>query len=307
MKITSLQNNHIKHVIRLQRRRYRDQHGQFALEGYRAILRATQNGFPLDTLYFCPEFFLGDNEESLIEEARAGGCTTVEVDAAPFKKMAQRQRPEGLIAVAQQNRRRLTNFAPPNGNGFYLFVEAIEKPGNLGAIMRSADGAGVDALVVCSPEAETVANSGANGESTHAPPQTDIYHPEVLRASAGTIFTQPIFEATTPEAIKWCQQHAVTSLAATPFARSLYTAVVMRGPLAIVVGSEQYGLSEVWLHGATAQVRLPMRGQADSLNVAMAATLLCYEAVRQRYDAEPSQSFSKPSLPVSDVADTDEV
>jgi TrmH family RNA methyltransferase len=262
MIITSLQNPRIKNAVRLRDARARERQGATVVEGYRAILRAVDNGYPLGELYVCPDLFLGENEEALIERAADAGAQVIQVAEGPFLKMAYRDRPEGLLAVVPQVRRPLLEHEPAE-QAFYLMVEAIERPGNLGSILRSADAAGVDAVVVCEAQA-------------------DVFNPEVIRASVGTIFAVTILEASTPEALDWCRQHAIRTLAATPHAERIYTDLDMQGPLAIVVGTEQHGLSEAWLSQADVRVRIPMFGQADSLNVATATTLLLYEVVRQR-------------------------
>jgi TrmH family RNA methyltransferase len=262
MIITSLQNARVKNVVKLREARARAEQGLTIVEGYRAILRALDNAYPLSEIYVCPALFLGENEDALIERAIAAGARAIQVAEDPFVKMAYRDRPEGLLALAPQLRTSLQEYLPDD-KGFYLIVEAIERPGNLGSILRSADAAGVDAVVVCEP-------------------QTDILNPEVIRASVGTLFALTILEATTSQAIAWCRRHTVRSMAATPHAERLYTQVDMRGALAIVMGTEQHGLSEVWLSLADVQMRIPMFGQADSLNVATASTLLLYEVVRQR-------------------------
>ena len=178
--------------------------------------------------------------------------------------MAFRARPEGLLAVAPQRHLQLTDHQPAD-NGVYIIAEAIEKPSNLGTLLRSADCAGVDGVIVCEPI-------------------TDIFHPDVVRGSTGALFSVPTFVASTAQTLTWCQRHQIRTLAATPHAQQLYTAVDMEGAIAIVVGTEQYGLSQRWLDEADEQVIVPMLGQMDSLNVSMAATLLVYEAVRQRHN-----------------------
>ncbi|MEM7532844.1 MAG: RNA methyltransferase [Chloroflexota bacterium] len=262
MRITSLQNQHIKNVVKLHQRRHRDRQGKLIIEGYRAVLRAIENGYPLETLYICPSLFFGKNEPWLIESVRKTGVQVIDVAEPAFLKMAYRQRPEGLLAVASQVRHALIE-QQTESNGFYLIAESIEKPANLGSILRTADGAGVNATIVCDA-------------------CTDIFNPNVVRASVGTFFSVPVWEASTAETIDWCQAQGIVTLAATPQADKLYTEVDMTKPIAIVVGTEQYGLSEQWLTCADAQIKLPMFGQVNSLNVAIAASLLLYEAVRQR-------------------------
>lgn len=262
MRITSLQNPHIKNCVKLQQRRERDRQQKMVVEGYRAILQAMHNRYPLHTLYYCPELFYGHQEGDLLAAVAQTGVALLEVAAEPFRKMASAPRPDGLLALAPQVLHTLEGYHPRPG-GFFLIAEAIEKPANLGAIIRSADGAGADALIVCDP-------------------QVDIFNPDVLRASVGTFFTLPLLIATPRQAVKWCRSHGVLTLAATPQAETLYTDVEMRGAVAIVVGNEQHGLSSAWLCEADVSVRLPMCGQINSLNVAVAAALLLYEVVRQR-------------------------
>lgn len=173
-----------------------------------------------------------------------------------------RGRPEGLLAVAPQHSRPLLEHQPPP-NALYLIAEAMEKPGNLGTLLRSADGAGASGVIVCDP-------------------CTDVWHPDVVRGSVGAFFTIPFFECESQSALAWCRAHGIQTLAATPQAEVLYTAVDLTGPVAIAVGTEQYGLSETWLREADCQIKLPMLGTTNSLNVAVAATLLLYEVVRQR-------------------------
>lgn len=264
MRITSLQNPHIKNCVKLQQRKERDRQQLMIVEGYRAILCALQNHHPITTLYYSPELFYGEQEAALLHMAEAQGAALYDVSEAAFQKMATATRPDGLLAIAPQQRRNLQEHRP-RPNALYLIAEGVEKPSNLGAIIRSADGAGAEALIVCDP-------------------QVDLFNPEVLRASVGTFFTLPTLIATTAETIKWCRRHNILTLAATPQADSFYTEVEMRGATAIAVGNEQHGLSNVWLEGADMGIKLPMHGQINSLNVAVAAAILLYEAVRQRAD-----------------------
>jgi TrmH family RNA methyltransferase len=262
MRITSLQNPHIKQCVKLLQRKERDRQRTMLIEGYRAILCALQNGYPLATLYYSPELFYGEQESHLLSKAKHSGAALYEVAAEPFQKMAVAPRPDGLLALAPQIRRTLADHRS-RPNALFLVAEAVEKPSNLGAIIRSADGAGADALIVCDP-------------------QVDIFNPDVVRASVGTFFTLPLLSASPQEAIHWCRAHGVLTLAATPQADMLYTDVDMRGSVAIAVGNEQHGLSQEWIMGADLGVKLPMYGQINSLNVAVAAAILLYEVVRQR-------------------------
>ncbi len=262
MRITSLQNPRIKEIVKLHEHKHRRRQNKLLIEGYRTLLHAVEQHYPLTELYVCPELFLNKNESALISCVAATGTLVFEVAEEPFRKMAFRQRSEGLLAVAPQIHRQLATYQQVE-NGFYLFAEALEKPGNLGTLLRSADGAGANGVIVCDP-------------------CTDIWHPDVIHGSIGAFFGLPIFECSTVEALAWCRQWGIRTLAATPQAERLYTAIDMRGAIAIAVGTEQYGLSDCWLAGADDRIKLPMLGTANSLNVAMAATLLMYEVVRQR-------------------------
>jgi len=271
-KITSLQNPLVKQLVKLRDRRPRDEAGVFLVEGYREIRRALEKGVALQEIYFSPEWFLGENEPALIAQAQAAGAMACELTKDVFAKVAYRERPDGLLAVAPQWRRTLESLAevfnrPAVGSTgrppFFLVVEAIEKPGNLGTILRSADAAGCDAVIVCDPV-------------------TDIFNPNVVRASTGVLFSVPLVVEESTRVQAWLKEKGVRTVATTPAAEKIYSDVDLRGPLAVVMGSEQYGLSKFWLENCDVPVRIPMAGQADSLNVAMAAIITLFEAVRQR-------------------------
>jgi TrmH family RNA methyltransferase len=275
-KITSLQNPRVKQLVRLRERRERDEAGLFLVEGYREVRRALEKGVQLKELYFSPDWFLGENEPALIEQARAAGAQLFELSKDAFAKVAYRERPDGLLAVAPQWKRTLDDLnvaglaeagpgsaTPTTKPPFFLVCESIEKPGNLGTILRSADAAGCDAVIVCDAV-------------------TDVFNPNVVRASTGVLFSVPIVVADSQTVHAWLKAKGIRTAATTPHTENLYTKTDLRGPLAIVMGSEQYGLSEFWMKGADVLVRIPMAGQADSLNVAMATIITLFEAVRQR-------------------------
>lgn len=265
-KITSLQNPRVKQLVKLRDRRPRDEAEVFLVEGYREIHRALEKGVRLQELYFAPEWFLGENEPTLLDRAQKAGARLFELSKPAFAKVAYRERPDGLLAVAPQWRLSLDDLNL-SATPFILVVEAIEKPGNLGTILRSADAAGVDALVVCDPV-------------------TDLFNPNVVRASTGVLFSVPTVIADSATVRAWLRERGIRSVVTTPAATNLYTDTDLRGPIAIVMGSEQYGLSKAWLDEADARVRIPMAGQADSLNVAMATIITLFEAVRQRGAAD---------------------
>lgn len=269
--ITSLQNPRVKHLVRLRDRRPRDEAGLFLVEGYRQILRALDKSIKISELYFCPEWYPGaqDNEQELLERAVETGARVYRMSKEAFAKVAYRERPDGLLAVVPQWKHgierldqilaQLDSTTPP----FLLVVEAIEKPGNLGTILRSADAAGVQALIVCDPV-------------------TDLFNPNVVRASTGVLFSVPVIITESEKIRFWLKSRGIRAIATTPAAEKLHTETDLQGPIALVMGSEQYGLSDAWLSGADERVRIPMAGQADSLNVAMATIITLFEAVRQR-------------------------
>lgn len=260
--ITSLQNPRVKQVVRLRKRRERDERQILLIEGYRELLRAAETGYALHTLYVSPDWFLGDNEPELIDRHEAAGAEIVPCSKEVFAKMSYRDRPDGLLGAGPYLDTSL-NSLNPKPNGLYLIAESIEKPGNLGTLLRSADAAGVAALIVTDP-------------------QTDLHNPNVVRASVGTLFTVPVATCPTAEGIDWLRRHGIRSFAATPDTEDLIYDMDLTGGCALVVGAEQYGLTDTWLAGADERVRIPMAGRADSLNVAAAATILLFEAVRQR-------------------------
>jgi TrmH family RNA methyltransferase len=260
--ITSLQNPRLKRLVRLRDRRQRDEDRAFLVEGYREVRRALGKKVVLGELYYCPDWFLGENEPALLAQAAAAGAELFELSKDAFAKVAYRERPDGILAVAPQWRRTLADLALP-AEPFILVVEAIEKPGNLGTILRSADAAGCDAVVVCDPV-------------------TDLFNPNVVRASTGVLFSVPCVVEGNEAVLAWLKGRGIRVVATTPAAPKSYTDADLRGPLAVVMGSEQYGLSEFWLKNSDDSVRIPMAGQADSLNVAMAALITLFEAVRQR-------------------------
>lgn len=260
--ITSSHNSTLKEARKLMERRHRDQTDRFLIEGYRELLRAQSARFPIETLFICPSLFLGINEEELIEGYEKQGVEIISCIEKTFRMLSYRDRPDGLIAIAEQRHLTLDDL-PKKASPLYLIAESIEKPGNLGTILRSADAAGADGVIVCDR-------------------CTDLFNPNVVRASVGTLFTVPVVEAAGEEALQWLQDNQIAIVAATPSAQKNYTEVDLTRGVAIAVGTEQFGLSRQWMEQASIQVKIPMHGVADSLNVAMATTLLLYEVVRQR-------------------------
>lgn len=262
IKITSFQNNSVKHAVKLRERRDREKEQLTLLEGYRELTRGHEYGMEITECFFAPEQFLGENEYPLLESLANNGVKVMQVTPQILTKLAYRDRPEGLIAIAKMKRHTLADM-PVVPHGLYLVAEAIEKPGNLGSMLRSADAAGVDGLILCDK-------------------CTDIYNPNVIRASTGALFSVPLAEATSEEAMEWLRKNNIKTLAATPHTDKKYTDVDLTQGVAIVVGREQTGLTDFWMNDSDLKVVIPMLGKIDSLNVATATTILLYEAARQR-------------------------
>ncbi len=265
--ITSLQNPRVKRVVRLRDRRDRDRDGRFLIEGYREVLRAVLACLPIEELFTCRGLYLGENEPALVERAtERSGARVIEVADTVFRKMSYRDRPDGLIAVAPTPRWDLDSLAeraPLGSAPLVLVAQAIEKPGNLGTMLRTADAAGVDAVIVCDKT-------------------TDIWNPNVVRASIGTLFTVPVAEGESSAVRTWLRDRGIRLVAATPDAALPYFDADLSGPTAVVIGSEQYGLDAEWLEECEERVQIPMAGEADSLNAAVSAAVVLFEAVRQR-------------------------
>ncbi len=260
--IESPQNPRVKAAVKLRKSKVRKESRQTLVEGYREILRASENGWQFIELYFCPELYLDTDADRLVSKIRQSGIPVFHCSEAAFRKMSYRDTPDGLMALSPLVGKSLNDLALPE-NPLLLIAEDLEKPGNLGTILRTADATGVDAVIACDPK-------------------TDLNNPNVIRASIGTLFFMPVAEASTEETLEWLKERGIQSLAAAPAAEQEYTDVDMRGGTAIVVGAEDEGLTEKWIEGASHSVRIPMLGKNDSLNVSTAAAILLYEAVRQR-------------------------
>jgi len=266
-KITSLQNERVKRIIKLQRKASaRREEGLTVIEGAREVSRAMENGWQPVELWLCPAFAkasagvpeLGNDKL----QTAATGYESFECSRAVFEKISYREGPDGVLAVGPLVGKTLAELKLPK-NPLILVAEGLEKPGNLGALLRTADGAGADAVIVCDAV-------------------TDLNNPNVIRASIGTLFYLPVAEATAEETLAFLKGKGVKILSAVPDADAVYTDVDLTGPVAIVVGAEDKGLSNVWKTGADLNVNIPMLGKNDSLNVSVSAAVLLYEAVRQR-------------------------
>lgn len=255
MTITSLQNERVKQLVKLREdRRQRQRDTLMLVEGWDEINLALQAGYIPQTLISCPEL------SSRPLTAPVG--ETLIVNIPVFHKISYRDNPDGWIAVFPTPSHSLLDLRFRD-RPLVILAESIEKPGNLGAILRTADAAGVDALLVCDPH-------------------TDIYSPNVVRASRGTLFSVATAQAPSQEAFDFLKARGFRILAATPGAKQPYTAEDLRGPMAIAVGTEDEGLTGFWLEHADVKVQIPMMGKVNSLNVSIATALIVYEALRQR-------------------------
>jgi RNA methyltransferase, TrmH family len=293
--ITSPQNPHVKDAVRLRDRRHREKQGRIVIDGARELRRAIAGGVRLMEAFVCEPLCHGDDSQRLLAELAECGCEILSINEPVFEKLAYGQRAEGVLGVAEMPRPTLASLEMPSikprpvvapswggsstatptvpvaatGRGFMsdcalvAVLEGVEKPGNAGAVLRSADAAGVSAVIL-------------------ADPRTDLYNPNAIRASLGTIFTMPVCEAASGDVLAWLRQRNFAILAARVDGAVPYTEVDYRGPTAIVLGSEAAGLSSVWTGDDIRAVRLPMLGAADSLNVSVTAAVLFYEALRQR-------------------------
>lgn len=265
LEITSAQNPKIKKISQLRKKRTRDEEKKFLIEGYRELFRAKQAGVPIEELYICPEFFLGENEQELISSLQSKNTLVYQLPQHLFAKFSYRDRPDGLLALAKQWESSIDTLKKLANKGKALWVVAvsIEKPGNLGTILRSADACGATGVIVCDE-------------------CTDIFNPNVVRASTGTLFTQAVLNLSSQSVIEYFKESQTQIVATTPSANQYYTELDFTQASAIILGCEQYGLPDLWLNQAKVKTKIPMLGQADSLNVAMAATVMLYEALRQR-------------------------
>jgi len=261
--IQSVQNNRIKHLVRLRDGSHRRRQQRFLIEGLREVKRALASQWPMETLYFCEELFKDEHAYEILDLFDKGGLEIIKLTEDPFRKCAYRQGPDGLLAVGMQKERSLESLSLSE-IPLLVVMEGIEKPGNLGAIFRTANAAGADAIILT--------------ECT-----TDPYNPNVIRASQGAFFELPFFSTTNSDLKEYLTSNGLQPIATSPEGKELLYSANMRGPTALILGTEDDGLSEDWLKELTAY-RIPMKGITDSLNVASTAAICLFEAIRQRQD-----------------------
>jgi TrmH family RNA methyltransferase len=260
--ITSLQNQRVKDAVKLRDRRHRDQQGRILIDGATELGRAIAAGVRLVEVFVCEPLCRDEASRSVLEMLPRTAAARFDVAVPVFEKLAFGQRAEGVLGVAETPRATLDSLKLPQ-RPLVAVLEGVEKPGNVGAVLRSADGAGLSALIV-------------------ADARTDLFNPNAIRASLGTIFTVPVAAASAAETLVWLRARKLAIFAARVDGAALYTDCDYRGPAAIVLGSEAEGLTGAWSAADVAAVRLPMHGTADSLNVSATAAILFYEALRHR-------------------------
>ncbi len=260
--LASPSNPRIKAAVRLRDRRERDRSGLTLVDGARELRRALEAGVEVVEAFVCEPLVAGEDARAALDGLRSREVAVTTTTEAAFGKLAFGDRAEGLIAVVRAPSLGLGDLALP-ADPLVVVVDGVEKPGNLGAILRTADGAGVDAVIAASPG-------------------TDLANPNVIRASAGTIFTVPMAAAPTDDVLRWLRDQRIRIVATRVDAAAAYTELDLTGSVAIVLGAEAGGLTDAWLGPDIEAVHLPMLGVADSLNVSVTAAILAYEARRQR-------------------------
>lgn len=261
--ITSLQNQAVKNLLQLQEKsRIRRKEKRFIIEGVREITLAVKGKYEITELYYSPEFCSAEKAAALLKNTISEIILT-EISTEVYHKVAYRGSTEGVIAVATAKDLSLEAITISAGNPLILIAEAPEKPGNIGALLRTADAANVDAVLIANPK-------------------TDMFNPNIIRSSVGCIFINQIATATTSEIISFLKKLKINIYGAALQASVPYHTIDFRESAAIVVGTEATGLSNEWLKNTTQNVIIPMQGEIDSMNVSVAAGILIFEAKRQR-------------------------
>ncbi|MDD2594915.1 MAG: RNA methyltransferase [Bacteroidales bacterium] len=261
--ITSVQNPKIKDLTVLQSKsKERRTRGLFVVEGKREFERSILGGYIAENIFFCENYISVSEIEKLLEHSTNPPGSIYSVSKQVYEKIAYRESSEGIVAVLHEKRHTLDDIVLSD-NPLVLVLESVEKPGNLGAVLRTADAAGIDAVIICDP-------------------LTDVYNPNLIRASVGGVFTVQTAVCTSLEALHWLNSRNISIYTAQLQDSELYYDTDMASPTAIVFGTEDTGLSQLWREHSDRRIRIPMSGILDSLNVSVSAAILCFEAVRQR-------------------------
>lgn len=258
--ISSLQNPGIKNIVKLAKSKERKEQNIFIIEGARELSLAIAGGYQINSVYVYPTLFSNSDYPKVLDGIP--DKIKYEVTEAVFQKIAYRENSDGLLALATPKNHSLENLELSE-KPFIIVLEAIEKPGNLGAILRTADAAAIDAVIVCDPLA-------------------DLYNPNVIRSGVGCLFTVQTAACSSEEAVEWLRRNRIKSYAAELHATHWYQDTDFREPSAIVMGTEADGLTHYWLENADDRIKIPMRGIIDSLNVSVSTAILTFEAMRQR-------------------------
>jgi len=262
IQISSLQNPLLKTVLDLQQKSSaRKATGLFVAEGRREASLAISNGYKVEFVIVCPEIYNPDPPYPIALD-KIKPDQLIEVNSKVYNKMAYREDAEGIIIIAHTKEIGFEKLKT-SGQPFFIVLEGVEKPGNLGAVLRTADAVGVSALLLCDSK-------------------TDIYNPNAIRSSMGCTFTVPIVSCSSKEATDWLKKNKITITAAALETQTLYTEADFKKPSAIAFGTEKSGLSPIWLENADLIVKIPMKGMVDSLNVSVSAAIISYEVIRQR-------------------------
>lgn len=258
--ITSTQNQSIKNIIKLSKSKERQEQNLFVIEGARELSLALQGGYEVESVYVCYELFKDSKYPNVLDGI--ADKNVFEIAPNVFERIAYRVNSDGLVALAKPKRHYLSDLHVGN-NPFIIVLESVEKPGNLGAILRTADAAGVDAVLICDPK-------------------TDLYNPNVIRSGVGGLFTVKTVICTSSEALDWLKNRGINVYAAELEASERYDKVDFMKPSAIVMGTEADGLTSFWKDNATKRIIIPMGGKIDSLNVSTSTAIITFEAMRQR-------------------------
>lgn len=259
--ITSTQNSYIKELVQLKEKsRTRKKNLTFLVEGLREITLALKGGYIIETLLIDTSIL---KEELLVDILTNNNMEIIEISSDVYKKLALRETTEGVIAVVKFKNLSIKELQLTTKNPLILVAEATEKPGNIGALLRTADAAGIDAVLIANPK-------------------TDMYNPNIIRSSVGCIFTINIATGTTEEIIDFLKQNSINMYGAALTASVEYQTIDYTKPSAIVVGTEATGLTDEWLKNTTKNIIIPMRGAIDSMNVSVSAAIILFEGVRQR-------------------------
>jgi TrmH family RNA methyltransferase len=257
--ITSIQNPFIKSLVQLQEKaKARKQTGTFLIEGKREIELAIKGNYEIETILFLPELI----SEKQVNSLTIKQLNTIEISKEVYQKLAYRDTTEGILAIANTKSLSLSNLKLPE-NPLILVLESIEKPGNIGAMLRTADAANIDAVILANPK-------------------SDLYNPNIVRSSVGCLFTNQIASGTTEEVIAFLKEKNINFYSATLQNSNEYHKVDYSTPTALVVGTEATGLTQLWRDESTQNIIIPMQGEIDSMNVSVAAAILLFEAKRQR-------------------------